>query len=640
MKPITERWGGVVELPWIGSTLRLESPQMALGVKLENLDLAMLAEVPPDATAAQLFAARDQLIDRIMQDIEAHLELLITDKRIRAAIKEDHYTGIAWRWPIEPIHLSIHWTAAPNEHRQRQQATLDQWITWPADAAPLAVAEWIKSRFAEIKKKRKQPEDINTLAEWADGVISLLKSGGSFPNVRKFGELWIGINAVSAKQLPTRPNAFDRKLGLMRDPSGKVESTIESLPVDRPVIFTLTTCAMIYLAEQQIEAGRRIPLAAVSTDKAHYGFVESLALTKLRPEGGLKTRRDPDASRVYLSLPGGQVQLFLPFDLPLHEQVIMALKKTLKQKDFFRHWLALHAQLHNQGGRSGQIRWTADQHLDAMGITDDRLRKKYRTDAEKIMVALTKIKLVVDTSETIIEGEIFSSFREKSKKDNTLEGVWLAINPFLYSGVRNPETNALGTNFFTVPAILAQVDHSKFPYIAELGMRLAFRLKWHIDDCRAKNKTDLALYYSAKILLEMAGIPITPDRPGRMWQRLETTLTKLVELKNAAGVEEPYLDSWKWITYERTLPGTIALTPAKHIKNFMIHGVPPLELPPVTIPLTGTELLAWRNARGMSQAELARRLGIHSRTIIRAEKKPAAPLPKPLRDKLTAARIK
>lgn len=644
-----------------GHAIVLDDARIAALTKIGNLDLGAFTDTPKDATDYN--ATRDRLAEQILEDITVHIEVLVPDSAVRKAITHDYLTGLAWRWPLRPKRIRfVHSGNVGFEASATHRHTLEQWAYFPPEAAPLAVAHWVKDRAGIYRKGVKVAlrDRIDPLVRWAEEIIEGLSRGHFHPHIRSGGMFRYNLEPTQgapsrAKQEvvqwtqretseslevlqkdPEQPNVLDKVIAFVRSAD---DTAIPSLPMGREVRFTLTSCALVYLAEQEIEENRRIPRAAISTTSTHHGMLQSFDELKLNEDGTLNIRED--AVRIYLTQDGKPEQLVLPLNkLGLHEEVIKALKDRLKMKDFYRHWLAFHSQLHNEGGRAGIVRWTSDQHFDAMGIHDERTRDKHRHDVTKFYQGLTSIRLVVEPSSDrkgrfrrSIELPIIQAWATEKKTDtwdieaDTIEGAWLGLNPLLYEGVRK-ESGKLGTDFFTVPDALPKVDHRRHPYAHALGTHLAFRLRWDIGDAIAEGRDWQWLRYSAQTLLDLAGIP--QSRPERMWERLKSTLDKLVEVGQ--------LGKWHWFDgrTQRTPDGIVVLYISQWLRESMIHGIPPLESRPPKVPLTGDELKAERERLGWSQAELARHLRVSRNTIGNNEGRGARRLGRRIIDRLTA----
>ena len=149
------------------------------------------------------------------------------------------------------------------------------------------------------------------------------------------------------------------------------------------------------------------------------------------------------------------------------------------------------------------------------------------------------------------------------------------------------------------------------------------RVRWKLGE----GEDHLAL--KGRSLLGMAGIEPQPGRPKRAWTALRQTLESLEQI----GL----LHAFSWDSEEEawSFEGTCRLYPAPWLMDRVQYGVTVAELPPEDDrPLTGKELQAWREKRGWSQRELARKLGMTQGTIYSAENQPEHMLGIRLRERL------
>ena len=158
---------------------------------------------------------------------------------------------------------------------------------------------------------------------------------------------------------------------------------------------------------------------------------------------------------------------------------------------------------------------------------------------------------------------------------------------------------------------LARIDHVRHPFAHALGMLLAIRFRWRLEE----HGDHLAI--AGENLLRLAGIPFERARAARAWARLHRELDVLVKAgqlaRHAWNSEE---DAWSFT-------GICRIYSSEWILDRAARGVLPEELPPdKNKPVTGAELKTWREARGWSQRETARRLKVTAMAISKAEGKP------------------
>src|SRR5690606_4505334 len=187
----------------------------------------------------------------------------------------------------------------------------------------------------------------------------------------------------------------------------------------------------------------------------------------------------PDKGAIQLTLPWGGSRSLL-------EELAVALREW-RGPEGLRHWAAIQRLLTVEGGRTGLVRWTVDDHLEALGVPQaKRSEKKNRAKAARLVELMTKLELQVISP----DGKKWKSWplllvAEKSGQIKgskwTLDGMILKIHPLLYRGVRK-ENGEIGSNWFPVPAELAQIDHNRFRYAIPLGLLIAARWRWDMGE--------------------------------------------------------------------------------------------------------------------------------------------------------------
>ena len=395
--------------------------------------------------------------------------------------------------------------------------------------------------------------------------------------------------------------------------------------------FLMASLPVLYRAKQAVEQDKTEPRIAIDAGRAHHDLMTAWRDLPKRKELTLDVQQDFAIGRVELLLPGGQAsQLSLPMDGAggLHDATIRALRDLCKVEGL-RHWATLLKLFSVEGHRAGQVQWTIDAHLEAMGYSENHRRDaKRRAKVAQQVELLTRLQIAVyDKDHRIRErSPILQATRVREVITNSgkwqMEGmklqinpevlggqkaVGLQINPLLYSGVRNSKTGEIGKNFFPTTADLPTIDHVRYPDAYLLGLVLPIRWKWKLSAGHDH------LPISGAKLLEMAGIPYTRRRASQAWERLERSL-KILQTKKALGRHVWKGEPW-------TLRGICRLFPPDWATD-PFRGVGLIETIPEQYTYTGGDLLAWRESRKLTQAEAAKVLGVHRRTIIRAEMKP------------------
>src|SRR5439155_1324829 len=176
-----------------------------------------------------------------------------------------------------------------------------------------------------------------------------------------------------------------------------------------------------------------------------------------------------------------------------------------------------------EGGRGGAARWTLEVHLDALGYGERARRSPaLRRRVAREVELLTRLELAVYAPDGRLRAQqpLITVGTKYSALHGTawmLEGMELRVNEWLYRGVRDPKTGALGADWYPAPVELAQIDHVRFPYALALGLVLPMRWRWDLGT------RDHCALTGAK-LLATAGIRYSRHDPGRAWAALRRNL--------------------------------------------------------------------------------------------------------------------
>ena len=120
---------------------------------------------------------------------------------------------------------------------------------------------------------------------------------------------------------------------------------------------------------------------------------------------------------------------------------------------------------------------------------------------------------------------------------------------------------------------------------------------------------------------------LSPSPPDADWAQ------RRAELQRIGG-----LGAVVWQGTPHTAASVCRLYPPQWVRERLVHGITPHEASPPPAVLTGTELRAWRKAKGWTQATVARELGVSVRSIERAEARGTKPLTRALRTVLDPTR--
>jgi hypothetical protein len=381
---------------------------------------------------------------------------------------------------------------------------------------------------------------------------------------------------------------------------------------DEPPI-SVAIAARAYLAWRAIEQDRARPFIAIDAGDIHHSLLGRWRdLPKSRQRPYKTTQREGWAEILHPSK-----QLGLRLDVhELPERIVHAIK-AWRSWQGLRHWAALQC-LFTEAGRTGRIRWSLENHLDALGYADrSRRTPELRATVAAEVEALTRMEIAVYHPDGTLRlrGPVLAvTQRGEALRGSewALEGLELVIHPALYEGVRRAD-GSIGRLWAPAPTELATIDHARYPYALALGLILPIRWRWDTADGRDY------LTLTGEKLLDTAAISLSPHDPGRAWAALDRNLT---ELQRVGG-----LGHARWNQGEaKTRAGRCHLYPPQWVRDRLVHGIAPAELPVTPNLLTGSELRTWRQARGWTQTETAKMLGVSERTIRGAEAAPDARL--------------
>ena len=389
--------------------------------------------------------------------------------------------------------------------------------------------------------------------------------------------------------------------------------------------------AVLYLAECDVRAGSRKPAMVIDASKDHHSLVGGM---RDWPKDGrrhrgreidVKIRAEDVIERVELLASGSMVQLHLPMPAfeGMQDHAIEALRRLRGAKGL-RHWAALLRLFSVEGGRSGTYRWLLDEHLNAMGY-DERQRRDpaVRADAAHEVEALASLELAIYTQGGVLRERRrllleTGRFERRVGAEYKLDGIEFQMNQKVFSGVR-ASTGEIGQKWMPAPVELATIDHIRFPYAHALGMLLAIRFRWRLDE----HADHVAL--SGQNLLRLANIPFQQDRAKRAWDKLKSSLDVLKKVGQVAHYTWSDGDAW-------SQAGICRIYSSAWILDRAARGVVQEEKPvDPDRPVTGAELKTWRKKHGLSQRDAAERLKVTHQAIAKAEGKPEEPLGHKLR---------
>ena len=380
---------------------------------------------------------------------------------------------------------------------------------------------------------------------------------------------------------------------------------------EKAIFSTVTKTA----AKKQLPSENEI--IAIDAGQSHHSLIGELQGQTKKRRGSYGKKPTSSITRVnnrlFLVEKGKpiQLELALPEDEGLQGAVLTGLRHLFKAEGL-RHWTALLRLWSVEGGRTGRVTWTLDEHLDALGYSKKVKRNpKRRDEIAQLIESIARMELVLfgpDGKERMRAPLILVHAARDIKTEEgewRLEGLVLQTNETLYSGIRDLKTGKLGNNYWPVPPALAQINHVRYPYAIPMGLLLAIRWRW------AMNKGQNYIALKGENLIRLAGASINPRNATRTLHTLEHNLEEL-QNKNIVG-------AWEW-DGEIGLNTIVKIWPSDWSTS-LVNGERRLEeaYSEPDVPTTGEKLKEWRKNRGWTQPQLAKRLNVSERTIRRVE---------------------
>ena len=571
--------------------------------------------------------ALDELLSApLIERTEAHLarsaETLIPSNKVRTAVLAREYVAEHWPWALEfggafvrLLTTALTRCSHKDEDARRWGLTI-RFGTRRPDVKMFEEVELLRRRWGPLPfithdgpvpedHPEVPPPDVAPLhiAQWLRPHMNRISGEG-------VGEELVQLTATT-KRLPTQ--------GVLLVPLQHEKAR----PANHCSPLGL---GLLYKALQELESGRQTPLIAVPAGKEHHAFVEGIRDWGPKQHPKLTAQQKPvgDETRYELLDPARGVQLDLSLEsgVSLPEVVVRALRR-LRDDRALRHWLALLRLWAVEGKRSGEVRWTLDQHLDVLGIPK-RQREDLaycRRTAEEVE-ALTKLQLIElqpDGHERSRKPLIMVlNYHEKLKGSRwELDGLTLQANPLLYHGVRDMKTGRLGRHYWPLPEAATRIAH-RVQHAWALTLLLAIRFAW---DVKPGRRDHVALRGDS--LLQLAGIPYRTHEPQRAWNTLQTCLEELQR--------RHVIRHWEWAGPPDELHTVCRIFPSHVSLDHAVRGLLPTEPFAEPLPLTGKEFRSWRTERGWTQKHVATELGVGLATVKRTEAKKNMPLSKRMR---------
>lgn len=390
--------------------------------------------------------------------------------------------------------------------------------------------------------------------------------------------------------------------------------------------------ALVVWAEKEVERGQRearfFALPASIQSRVPFEMMaqgETYAPRELQRDTELRAGSKAVVTRalrvVWDGRPAGE-QLAFGFAIrAVQAEVFRDILRELRAEGL-RDYVILHRMAAEQG-RTGRFTWTWEAHRRATlhdrrvqlgnvkddvarDTTVDRIWKLARAELHAEETAQEPGKPARRRWHVVGEAPLVRVVGG-DEEGGRIEGLTLILNETLYRGARAEE----GKYFTQLPEAVLRLPPLPFC----LAVMLGFRFRYARDKGGA---------------VELEGEELQGYMDAGRWRgrwREAATDTLHRALTEAAGA---FGEGARWEAVEG---GRYRVTPPQAWVDAVVHCVPPV-LPPARNkgPTTGAELVAWREARDLSQRAAAVALGVGFRTVQRAEGSPNEALSRAFRD--------
>lgn len=345
----------------------------------------------------------------------------------------------------------------------------------------------------------------------------------------------------------------------------------------------------------------------------------------------------------------GQLEFDFPEPLPSFGDPTAAEAKRAAQWAFSRFMQREHASaLYDYAAivTSGSGTWTWEIHRERTPW-GDRVRRGDITDRDACAEVCARLErwerakvwiyrqnagrwAAVVAGDMALLSIIGKGFYDAGRVDGPYRAARLRMNPALFQSAREA-LDGKGSKLAHFAPLPGDVLCAPWldPYALRLLLFLPGDMRAAIDGPDAG-----VIRRRSSWLAALAGLP--DCKPAERDQRLRAALSA-VQGKGVIGAFQPdagppgddrlwtirpsslQVDAW---FYPRSLPAIEALPPDIAAPVALAPRLPAAH----ALPTTGAELRAWRAARGLTQARAADALGVHARSIIRAEQRGEATL--------------
>jgi DNA-binding XRE family transcriptional regulator len=389
------------------------------------------------------------------------------------------------------------------------------------------------------------------------------------------------------------------------------------------------------VAEREVETSQRAPMVRIGATKAGRAAVQVLSAgagshkkgqlggpwqAELR-QGFAEGERRGWTQLVFDGKPRPiQMHLELENTDRIDRALIHGILEEMRE-DGLRDFLVLQRMAAEQGA-TGRFAWTWEDHRDRTIYARRLAQKHVNADelAQAVVWRLQRLqrtelrwyadKVGADGSRPWVRIgpfgliDIPAGVDTLTKNGPRMTQAIIEHNPVIYEGARRESKNNC---FLLVPEEALELPGP------ELALYTQIAYRWH--DRRDESAAGIAI--KAMDLWACAGIRDGRATQRKRWPEATKTVERMLDLFGKRGL----ISNWK----RDGAPGPAAIyrpiPPAPWLDRVVL-GVPPKYGPTLAgIPRDGPELKAWREAKGLSQAELARRTGLAQGTLSKAEAK-------------------
>lgn len=595
----------------------------------------------------------NELVTVCVEALRALVASVVPRRYVSAVLSRE---PLAWRFALRTV---PHWTPGPcgcpmHGNPAREHAA-PAWVAWgldmPAEVTRAAVhrlPDPMRYGFVYMGARESDREapgdrgifvpssvvDLPELDDLGHDLDAMMRAAPS-EEARGAWALYKRTPDDVAKILADCDRALYRASGWERTPERVAEVAPVTHHMRTLARWDRLALAHVALALREVKRDQRsarfFPLPASQEARVPFEVMarggsyadESRDLWRLNDRRDLRLKNDGRGAGfrvVWDGKPRGE-QLSLAFAVRdvVQAEVFRDILRELKVEGL-RDYVILHRMAAEQK-RAGRLLWTWEAHKRAT-VHERRVSNSSKSDAaarDAVMNTIWRLAAAELHAEVERNGSRAWKVVGEAPLVNVvggvehggrIEGLELVLNPALYDGARADGGDDLQRYFTQLPEAVLSLPSLPFC----LAVMLGFRFRYARDEGGAVvlRAEDLHTFVDA-----------AHWRSNHRADADATLQRAMVDVARAMG---------EGCTFEPVEGGSYRVTPPRAWVDAVVHNVPP-ELPPSrqNTPRNGAELLAWREARDLSQTAAAKALGVSVRTIKRAEKRRASTLPRSFR---------